>query len=58
MLVSPCFTLLVGCMIKRLLVVGRAAVLYWVHVKSFLRLFNVIWNDPNRVQDVTDGFLS
>ena len=34
MLVSPCFTLPVGCMIKRLLVVGRAAVLYWVHMQS------------------------
>lgn len=33
MLVSPCFTLLVGCMIKRLLVVELAAVLFWVHMK-------------------------
>ena len=31
MLVSPCFTLPVGCMIKRLLVVELVAVLYWVH---------------------------
>ncbi len=31
MLISPCFTLPVGCMIKRLLVVELVAVLYWVH---------------------------
>ena len=34
MLISPCFTLPVGCMIKRLLVVELVAVLYWVHMKS------------------------
>ena len=33
MLVSPYCVLLVGCMIKRLLVVELAAVLYWVHMK-------------------------
>ena len=31
MLVSPYYANLVGCMIKRLLVVEPVAVLYWVH---------------------------
>ena len=31
MLISPCFTLPVGCMIKRLRFFELAAVLYWVH---------------------------